>query len=133
MEDPTLQQRQRRDDQDLWSDDDGDEEGPTTSTTAAAAMDSTVVDVIAASPTDHRRSRQEIAEQAAARAEVAVLEGTAASSLGTTGRGGGTQRNVAADQALLGAVNNDAVDAHNDVLDESGELVRQAFVEFLQN
>ncbi|KAG7351706.1 replicative DNA helicase [Nitzschia inconspicua] len=70
----------------------------------------------------------ERAERAAAAAEVAVMEGTNA---GAQRRAG--SRNPVSDQAIMGAVNgDDAVDAHQ-VVDESGELVRQAFVEFLQN
>jgi hypothetical protein len=135
MEDPIQAQDPDYDDgeTETWSDDNGEgggDVGPlTTTTTTAPQPGAAVVVVDASSPTRQQQpeSRQEIAEQAAARAEVAVMEGP------NTTNGRGTQRNTTADQALLGAINNDTVDAHNQVLDESGELVRQAFAEFLQN
>jgi predicted metal-dependent phosphoesterase TrpH len=138
MEDPIQAQDPDYDDgeTETWSDDNGEgggDVGPTTTTRTARQPAAAVVVVDASSPARQQgqqqqpESRQEIAEQAAARAEVAVMEGP------NTTNGRGTQRNTTADQALLGAINNDTVDAHNQVLDESGELVRQAFAEFLQN
>ena len=81
-----------------------------------------------ATPEQQQReeSPRERAERAAAAAEVAVMD--------TSGTARRTQRNPQADAALMGAtaLTQDAV-APVQTLDESGELVRQAFVEFLQN
>lgn len=74
----------------------------------------------------------EEAEAAAAAAEVAVMEsGPNNNARGNRGR------DPVADRALMGATNNagdgeDGVEAH-EATDESGELVRGAFEEFLQN
>lgn len=73
----------------------------------------------------------EAAEAAAAAAEVAAMEG------GQNEGGNRRGRDPTADRALMGA--HDAADggdnvvAAHEVLDESGELVRGAFLEFLQN
>lgn len=71
----------------------------------------------------------EEAEAAAAAAEVAVMEGPHNTS---RQRGG---RDPTADRALMGATGDggeDVIEAHQ-ATDESGELVRGAFEEFLQN
>lgn len=75
----------------------------------------------------------EEAEAAAAAAEVAVMESGPNSGNARGNRG----RDPVADRALMGATNNagdgeDGVEAH-EATDESGELVRGAFEEFLQN
>lgn len=68
----------------------------------------------------------EEAEAAAAAAEVAVMEGVQ--------RNNRSGRDPNADRALMGAAlgEEDGVRAH-EATDESGELVRGAFEEFLQN
>ena len=75
----------------------------------------------------------EEAEAAAAAAEVAVMESGPNNGNARGNRG----RDPVADRALMGATNNagdgeDGVEAH-EATDESGELVRGAFEEFLQN
>jgi hypothetical protein len=99
-----------------------DEERSVGMTVADASGETTNV----ATP-EHPRdeSPQERAERAAAAAEVAVMEGANASRR--------TQRNPNADAALMGATGTEDAVAPLQTLDESGELVRQAFVEFLQN
>jgi hypothetical protein len=59
-------------------------------------------------------------EAAAAAAEVAVMEG-----------GNSRRRDPTGDQALMGALNDDG-GVPIDAVDESGELVQQAFLQFLQ-
>ena len=71
---------------------------------------------------------QAIAEAAAAAAEVTLMEGPH-----NQRRHNG--RDPTADRALMGATANDSEDlvAAHEATDESGELVRGAFEEFLQN
>jgi hypothetical protein len=104
--------------------------GPMGTTTMAST---TAVVRGVATPESRPETDQERAERAAAAAEVAVMESV--TNGGTTNATGGrsASRNPISDQAIMGAVGGeDGVDAHQ-VWDENGELVRQAFVEFLQN
>jgi hypothetical protein len=124
MEDPALMN------QDLAHDDDDDAPRGTADAVNAAPGGGAVATPDSRPPPPLPETDQEAAERAAAMAEVHVMEG--ANHHAASRRGAGA-RNPVSDQAIMGAVGGDnAVDAHQ-VLDESGELVRQAFVEFLQN
>ena len=65
------------------------------------------------------------------------MEGTSGNPTGGGGGRGGGGRDAQADRALMGAADaggvGDGIVAAHEVLDESGELVRGAFEEFLQN
>ena len=67
-------------------------------------------------------------DQAAAAAQVALMDGHFNN---RTGRGG-NQANRAAEEAILGAATDDAVEAYMDQ-DESGNLVQQRFLQFLES
>jgi hypothetical protein len=126
MEDPALMN------QDLAHDDDDDDAplGTADAVNAAPGGGGAVATPDSRPSPPPPETDQEAAERAAAMAEVHVMEG--ANHHAASRRGAGA-RNPVSDQAIMGAVGGDnAVDAHQ-VLDESGELVRQAFVEFLQN
>lgn len=66
---------------------------------------------------------EQAAEAAAAAAELATLE--------APGGGGGRGRNLAGDQALMGASNEDGNVAGFEIIDESGDMVASAFLDFL--
>ena len=67
---------------------------------------------------------EQAAEAAAAAAELATLE---------AGGAGGRGRNTAGEQALMGASNEDGNVNGYEVVDESGDMVSAAFVDFLMN
>ena len=66
-------------------------------------------------------------DEAAAAAQVALMDGHFNN---RTGRG--NQSNRVAEEALIGAANNDNVEAYMDQ-DESGVLVEQRFLQFLES
>ena len=106
---------------------DEDDYGPAIS--GEPPMETTENNPTVATPENDRRRTMddplEEAEAAAAAAEVALLDGNFNN---TNNRG----RDPNADRALMGTTDDDGIRAH-EATDESGELVRGAFEEFLQN